>query len=170
MLLTALIFIGVIQRHGGHQECANSWKAPEIHGIRLGMTVKQVKSRLQFLDIPPADKYDVRVSFLYVTTNPTQRKRLPRVFEIEMWFLKNRLIQYNVGYYGPKQPESVDQFVDQVVRNLKLSEEMKVSYRRYECGNISVSVGEENRREISLLDLRAKPILDKRVEESYRKT
>jgi hypothetical protein len=62
MLLTALIFIGVILSQSGHQECADSWNAPEIHGIRLGMTVKQVKSRLPFLDIPPADKYDVRAN------------------------------------------------------------------------------------------------------------
>src|SRR5262245_10894418 len=169
MLPTALIFISVILSYSGRQECANGWKAPEIHGIRLGMTVKQVKSRLPFLDIPPADKYDVRESFLYVTTNPTHIKRLPRVFEIEMWFLKNRLVRYNVAYYGPEQPESVAQFVDQVRRSLKLSEEMEVSYRRYGCGNISVSVGEENRREVSLRDLSAEPILGKRVEDSYRK-
>jgi len=169
MLPTALIFIGVILSYGGRQECANGWKAPEIHGIRLGMTVKQVKSRLPFLDIPPADKYDVRESFLYVTTNQTQRKRLPRVFEIEMWFLKNRLVRYNVAYYGSKRPESGARFVDRVLRSLKLSEETKVSYRRHECGNISISVGEENGRKVSLRDLRAEPILVKRVEESYRK-
>jgi hypothetical protein len=61
-------------------ECSPDWKPPEIHGIRLGMTANEVKFRLPFLKIPRADKYDVRQTFLFITTTDRrQSKRLPGV-------------------------------------------------------------------------------------------
>ena len=167
-VLTTLIFAGLTFSTDKRVECPQ-WPAPEIHGIHLGMSVKQVKLKLPFLEIPAADKYDVRETSLFVTTNRTQRRRLPRVFQIEMWFLKERLVRYNVQYYGSKWRESVSRFVNRVVSHFNLAEQMRVSYRMYECGDVSVSVGEENRRTVSLRDLRAEALLDSRVEDSYRK-
>jgi hypothetical protein len=131
------------------------------------MSVNQVKSRLPFLKIPPADKYEVRETFLFVTTNLQQRKRLPRVFEIEMWFWKNRLVRYNIKYYGPDKPDAVKRFVDSVIKGFGLTDAMKVSNRRYECGNVSVSIGEHNKRTVSLRDLNGEKMLNRRVDESY---
>jgi len=131
------------------------------------MSVNQVKSRLPFLKIPPADKYEVRETFLFVTTNLQQRKRLPRVFEIEMWFWKNRLVRYNIKYYGPDKPDTVKRFVDSVIKGFGLTDGMKVSNRRYECGNVSVSIGEHNKRTVSLRDLNGEKMLNRRVDESY---
>jgi hypothetical protein len=102
-----------------------------------------------------------------VTTNQKQRKRLPKVFQVEMWFWKDQLVRYNIEYYGSEKSEAVSQFVSSVVQSFKLPEEMKVSNRRYECGNVSVSIGEENRRTVSLRNLRGEAVLNKRVDESY---
>src|SRR5215213_3037142 len=115
MLSTVLILLCSLGNFGGSKECPPNWRPPEVHGIRLGMSVRQVKSRLPFLKIPPADEYDVRETFLYVTTNLKQRKRLPRVFKIELWFWKNQLVRYIVGYYGSDEPEGLSQFVDSVI-------------------------------------------------------
>jgi hypothetical protein len=167
MLSTVLILLCSLGNLGGSKECLPNWRPPEVHGIRLGMSVWQVKSRLPFLKISPADKYDVRETFLYVTTNLKQRKRLPRVFKIEMLFWKNRLVRYIIGYYGSDEPKAVSKFVDSVKKGFNLSEGMKVSNRTYECGDVSMSVGEDNRRTVILRDLRGEVILNKRVDESY---
>ena len=167
MLSTVFLLLCSLGSSGALIECPSNWQPPEVHGIRLGMSVRQVKSRLPFLKVPPADKYDVRYAFLFVTTNPEQRRRLPRVFQIETWFWKNRLVRYNVEYYGSEKPEAVSRFVESVVKSFKLSEEMKVSNRRYECGGVSVSVGEQNERAVSLRDLQGEVILNRGVDESY---
>jgi hypothetical protein len=167
MLSTVLVLLCSLANFGHSTECPPDWRPPEVHGIRLGMSVKQVKSRLPFLKIPPPDKYDVRWAFLYVTTNAQQRRRLPRVFGIEMWFLKNRLVRYNIHYYGSDKPEAMRRFIDSVAKSFNLSERMKVSHGTYECGNISIGIAEENKRIVSLRDLRGEATLDRRVDESY---
>jgi hypothetical protein len=166
MLSTILMFVIVV---GGSDpsECSADWKPLEIHGIRLGMTVTQVKFRLPFLKIPPADKYDVRETFLYVTTNPRQRKRLPRVFAIEMWFWKNRLVRYNLKYYGAETPDGIARFMDAVETHFNLSDATRISAHRYQCGNVSISVAEDVKRTVSLRDLEGEKVLNRRVDESY---
>ena len=131
------------------------------------MTVRQVKSRLRFLKIPLGDKYEVRETFLYVTTNPQQCRRLPRVFAIEMWFWKDRLVRYNVHYYGSETSEAITRFMNAIESHFKLSEAARVSAHTYQCGNVSVSVADTNKRTVSLRDLEGEKILNKRVDESY---
>jgi hypothetical protein len=167
MFSTVFLLLCSLGSSGASNECPSNWQPPELHGIRLGMSIKQVKSRLPFLKIPPADKYAVRETFLYVASNPRQRKRLPRVFNIEMRFLKNRLVRYNVHYYGSDKPEAISRFADSVIKSFNLSEGMKVSSGRYECGNVSVGVSEERKRTVSLRDLRGEVVLNRRVNESY---
>jgi len=158
---TILLFLSL----GGATECSPTWRPPEVHGIRLGMTVKQVKSRLPFIKIPPADKYDVRWSTVW-PNGPKQRKRLPRISGIEMWFWKDQLVRYNISYFGSDKPQSINHFVYAVIEKFGLSENMRLSHR-YECGNFSVSVGETLKRTVSLRDLRGEKILNRRVDESY---
>lgn len=171
MLSTALLTFIYLVTISGTANCPSNWKPPEMHGIRLGMTVQQVKSRLPFLEISNIDEYEVQWTSLIVTkSKKIPRERLPKVFEIEMWFWKTRLVRFNIQYYGSNSPESVSQFVDLVVRGFALSDEMQVYHRYYECGNIGIAIGRENKRTVSLVDLRAEEILNKRVEDSYKKS
>ena len=165
--ITSLTLLCCIGAFGLPLECSPTWQPPEIHGIRLGMTVRQVKSRLPFLRIPPADKYDVRETFLYVTTNPQQRRRLPRVFSVEMWFWKNRLVRYNVHYYGSETSEGIARFMNAVESHFGLSDAASVSAHTHQCGNVSVSVADTLKRTISLRDLEGEKILNRRVDESH---
>lgn len=148
-------------------ECPSDWKVPEIHGIRLGMTVNQVKFRLPFLKIPPADKYNVRETFLYVTTNRQEQKRLPRVFALEMWFWKDHLARYNLKYYGSETSEGVARFTKAVETRFDLSDAIRVSAHRYQCGDVTISVGADLKRTVSLRDLEGEKVLNRRVDESY---
>ena len=162
-LLTLLIAVGGTNPG----KCSANWKPPEVHGIRLGMTVNQVKFRLPFLKIPPADKYDVRETFLYVTTNRREQKRLPRVFAIEMWFWKNRLVRYNLKYYGSETSAGIARFANAVETQFNLSDGNRVSAHRYQCGDVIVSVAEELKRTVSLRDAEGEKVLNRRVDESY---
>jgi hypothetical protein len=152
-------------------ECSPEWKPPEIHGIRLGMTIRQVKSRLPFLKlVPPSTldiKYDVRWSFIAMPHGAKQQKRLPRVSSVEMWFWKNRLVRYNVHYYGSVTLEGMTRFINVVENHLNLSAANRVSAHRYQCGDVIVGVAEENKRIISLRDAEGEKVLNRRVEESY---
>ena len=165
--LIALLISCSIAALGTPPDCSPTWQPPELHGIRLGMSVRQVKFRLPFLKIPRADKYDVQASFLYVTTNRHQQKRLPRVFAIEMWFWKNRLVRYNLHYYGSETSDAIARFMNAIESHFKLSEATRVSGHTYQCGNVSVSVAETFKRTVSLRDLEGEKILNRRVAESY---
>jgi len=166
--MLATIFIFLIGLGGSSPiECSQDWKPPEIHGVRLGMTVNQVKFRLPFLKIPRADKYDVRETFLYVTTNRRQQKRLPRVFALEMWFWKNRLVRYNLKYYGSETPAGITQFANAVETRFNLSDANRVSAHSYQCGNVIVLVADTLKRTMSLRDVEGEKILNRRVDESY---
>lgn len=151
------------------QNCVETTSTPQMHGIQMGMTVKQVRKRLPFLKVSPADKYGVGDSFLYVTTDRKQMARLPKVFNIEFLFLNNRLVRYHVKYYGSDEPTAVVNFVNRVVEGFCLNGEAEISSRRYRRGAIEYSVGEDNKRTVTLLDVRAKELLDRRVAESYAK-
>ena len=158
----------VITVGGSHSsECSPDWQSPEIHGIRLGMTTRQVKFRLPFLKIPPADKYDVRETFLYVTTDRRQQKRLPRVFALEMWFWKNRLVRYNLKYYGSETPPGITRFANAVEIQFNLSDANRLSAHSYQCGNVIVLVADTLKRTVSLRDVEGEKILNRRVDESY---
>jgi|SRR5262245_7583909 len=148
--------------------CSRDWKSPEIHGIRLGMTVNQIKMRLPFLNIPSADKYNVRETFLYITSNRREQKRLPRVFALEMWFWKNRLVRYNLKYYGSETTQGISQFANAIERHLNVPEMNRISAGRYQCGNVILSIAEDNKRTVSLRDAEGEKILNQRVDESYR--
>ena len=165
-MLSTVLMLLIAVGASNSKDCAADWKPPEIHGIRLGMTVRQVKSRLPFVKIPPPDKYAVR--WLSVWPNgPTQRKRLPRISGIEMWFWKNRLVRYNVKYFGSETSQGIAQFMNAVETHFKLSDAARVSAHTYQCGNVSVSVADTLKRTVSLRDLEGEKILNRRVDESY---
>lgn len=142
---------------------------PEMHGVKLGMSVTEVKKRLPFMKISAPDNYQIRDSFLYVTSNKSQRNRLPRVFNIELLFLNDSLVRYIIKYYGSDSGKSVYNFTNQVINGFCLTDELKVSNGRYVRENIQYSIGEDNQRSVVLLDLKAKEIIDKSVYESYTK-
>ena len=160
-ILTLLIAVGGTNPG----QCSPDWKPPEVHGIRLGMTVNQVKFRLPFLKVPPADKYDVRETFLYVTTNRREQKRLPRVFAIEMWFWKNRLVRYNLKYYGSETSASIARFANAVETQFNLSNANRISAHSYQCGNVIVLVADTLKRTVSLRDAEGEKVLNRRVDE-----
>ena len=161
------VFIFLIAGAFFPTECSRDWTPPELHGIRLGMTVSQVKRQLPFLKIPRADKYDVRETFLYITTNRREQKRLPRVFALEMWFWKNRLVRYILKYYGSDTPRGINQFKTAVETHLNLSQTNRISFSQYQCGNVIVSVAEDRKRTVNLRDAVGEQVLNCRVDESY---
>ena len=109
-----------------------------------------------------------RETFLYVTTNRREQKRLPRVFALEMWFWKNRLVRINLKYYGSETSRSINQFMAAIETHFNLSQTNRISAHRYQCGNVIVSVAEDGKRTISLRDAVGEKILDRRVEEIVR--
>lgn len=148
-------------------KCTRDWQGPEIHGLRLGMTVSQVKARVPFAKIAPADSYGVRLWHVYPFPGPIEKTRFPRVFEIDLIFYRNRLVHYAISYFGPKSPKAVEHFVGKVSNALRLPESTKWS-REFQCGNIQVEVGKLRTRKVTLRDLLAEPILDARVEQSWK--
>jgi hypothetical protein len=171
MLTTVLLLICSMGSLGASNECPSNWRPPEVHGVRLGMSVKQVKSKLPFLKFPRRSaldtKYDVRWSFLPSLSNPKQRKRMAQVLSLEIWFWKNRVVRYNVQYFGSTMPKGLAQFINSVETRFNLSETKRIAAHGYQCGSVVVLVADTLKRTISLRDAEGDKILNKLVSESY---
>jgi hypothetical protein len=166
-MLSTIVMLMIAFAGSDASACSPDWKPPEVHGIRVGMTVRQVKSRLPFIKIPPPDKYDVQWSHLSIPTGPAQKRRLPRVAFLEIWFWKNRVVRYNVEYFGSTTSQGVTRFINAVEAHFNLSNTTKVSAHTYQCGNIIVLVGDTLKRTVSLRDAEGEKVLNRRVDESY---
>jgi len=166
--MLATLFILLIGLSGSNSgECPPEWKPPEVHGVSLGMTVRQVQSRLPFLSFSPRDKYDVQWSYLSIPRGPLQKRRLPRVAFLEMWFWKNRLVRYNVEYFGSTNLEGITRFMNAVETHFNLSNAKRLSAHSYQCGNVIVLVADTLKRTLSLRDAEGEKVLNRRVDESY---
>ena len=153
--------------------CTTGWRPPKLYGVRLGMTVRQVKMRFPNLKISPPNKYKVRDSFVYLTGSNSHKKyKVPRsVFSIEMLFLKARLVRYQIKFYDSENWKNMDEFASVMSEALNLAELDSLETRfpqGYSCKNIEVSFWEDSSKSIKFFDLTAKPILDEMIEESYK--
>ena len=171
VLMCALI-LGLSASSLAASECLPHWKPRKLYGIRLDMSLKQVRARFPHLKASRPNKFRVQDSFFYLVGRQRARYNIPRsVFAIEMLFLRGRLVCYQVKYYDSQRWKNMDAFVSSMTKPLGITEIPSIESRpfpSYVCNDIEVSFWEDSSKSITFLDRRAKPILDEMIEESYR--
>ena len=97
-------------------------KAPELHGLRLGMTISEVKARLPELIVPASDEFgfigsaNIQVSDLSVQS----KESLRRISYVHFGFLDGRVINLRFEYRTNFSWKNVDEFLSIVINELKL--------------------------------------------------
>lgn len=116
----------------------NMASSPEIRGLRLGMTVEQVKERFPSLNIPPADEagnIDIEINKYAETNNASAGLDLEGVARINFSFFDGHLRTIWVHY--EKKPEALTQeeFSSKLSQTLKLPS----FYSHLECYDFSLT-------------------------------
>jgi hypothetical protein len=126
---------------------------PELRGFKLGMTIIQLKQRYPklfeeyefkpdangYIELDLTGYYDSPLSKFM---NETERKGLDGM---KLAFLDNRLVRVRMVYKEVVEWESVDQFLNSIVRNLKLPEAARWKTtgertRQLDCAGASIEV------------------------------
>jgi hypothetical protein len=163
----AAILVGALFSAGLKAQDGKDCVAPSFHGLSLGMTVKQVKATVPFLEWSAADKYAIRTAFKYVTNEPVALRRLPRVFSIELWFVKEQLVKFKIKYYGSTTDPALRTFISRVAEAKHLPIGWSLNERTCQCSESRVSIAQENKRSVEVADSDSELILVKAVEESF---
>lgn len=101
-------------------------QAPEVRGLRLGMSLKEVTTRLHPYNVPEPDSCG-RQTLEFDWANDLMSQPAPRpqefsgVRRLRLGFLDGRLAYFRVTYDGEAAPMRLDQFRATLSSSLKLS-------------------------------------------------
>lgn len=133
--------------------------APELQGIRLGMSLDEVQARIPKLKVSsPIDGGVVQG----LAIQPGDG-----VVLIDLTFLHHRLGRFVIKYAGPFGPAEKKVFISSLVQALGLEAGWARSSSRFECNDFIILIGEENKRSVTMIDKAANPIINKAINDSW---
>lgn len=128
---------------GGVQCSLKPARAPELRGLRLGMTVSQVKARYPRLPIGTASELgELRVTKSKTDLEEIDREAFAGVDSIFLYFIDERLASFQV-VYSPLPWKNVSQFTERMSEALKLPDGWSgsESQQTLNCDGFQVQTG-----------------------------
>lgn len=118
-------------------------QAPELKGLRPGMTVEQVKTLVPSLEMAAADEFGLSKTSFSPDFNPKiDRTAFQGVRTVSLDFLDGRLFSVWFGYNESFKWKSVDEVVKAITQSLRLPRawETKGRGQQLTCGDLRLSV------------------------------
>ena len=140
--------LGVSTSKAQTNSCAlTAGRLPEVRGLKLGMTTRDVKIRHPELPVGEPDEFgyvvsDISSSYVQSALRPPDGEDLDSV---TLAFLDGRLVKFRVTYNGLTKWPDADEFLKALISNLKLpaASAWKVidpSTRQLDCADTSIQV------------------------------
>lgn len=140
-------------------------QVPTLHGLKLGMSVREVLAIYPRLKIDPPDKFNVRWASLSVDSKSTYKASLPDVFRIDLHFLRDKLVQIEIQYWALGKSQA--KFKAEKIAMLGLANSWHIENEAFECEGFDIRAVDSPLPEIIFTDKSARKILALRVEDSY---
>lgn len=128
-------------------ECGISMNSlPEIQefrGLRLGMTVDEVKLIVPIIEVPHADEFGMaRTSFSPDFAPKLDKKRFESIRTVSLEFFDQRLASIWVGFNGGFKWQSIDSAIEGLSTELHLPPEWQTKPRERQlvCGDFRLGV------------------------------
>jgi hypothetical protein len=113
--------------------------APELRGLRLGMTLEQVKSRLPSLQVKPSRFGLTTASLDYTYPVAAKTAGLEGVQSISLEFVDEHLVKIGIMYSNSINWQTPRQFSERVAAALKLPDAWENGFNM-RCEGFNVSV------------------------------